>query len=79
MKRAPRSRKREAQARLAELTLHRREDLAREKILAAHDLDQARRDLEIARARVDTARAAVARDEAQLRKALDRERPSPAP
>src|SRR5260221_2808888 len=57
----------EAEARLAELTLHRREDLAREKILAAHDLDQARRDLEIARARVDTARAAVARDEAQLR------------
>jgi RND family efflux transporter MFP subunit len=57
----------EAEARLAELTLHRREDLAREKIVAAHDLDQARRDLEIARARVDTARAAVARDEAQLR------------
>ena len=57
----------EAEARLAELTLHRREDLARERILAAHDLDQARRDLEIARARVDTARAAVARDEAQLR------------
>jgi len=57
----------EAEARLAELTLHRREDLAREKILSAHDLDQARRDLEIARARVDTARAAVARDEAQLR------------
>jgi RND family efflux transporter MFP subunit len=57
----------DAEARLAELTLHRREDLAREKIVAAHDLDQARRDLEIARARVDTARAAVARDEAQLR------------
>ena len=57
----------EAEARLAELTLHRREDLARDKILSAHDLDQARRDLEIARARVDTARAAVARDEAQLR------------
>src|SRR5205823_2175847 len=52
----------EAEARLAELTLHRREDLARERILAAHDLDQARRDLETARARVDTARAAVARD-----------------
>ena len=57
----------EAEARLAELTLHRREDLARERILAPHDLDQARRDLETARARVDTARAAVARDEAQLR------------
>jgi len=57
----------EAEARLAELTLGRREDLAREKIVAAHDLDQARRDLEIARARVDTARAAVSRDEAQLR------------
>jgi HlyD family secretion protein len=57
----------EAEARLAELTLHRREDLAREKVLAAHDLDQAQRDLEIARARVDTTRAAVARNEAQLR------------
>jgi HlyD family secretion protein len=57
----------EAEARLAELTLIRREDLARQQILAAHDLDQARRDLEIARARVDTARAAVARDEAELR------------
>jgi HlyD family secretion protein len=57
----------EAEARLAELTLARREDLARQQILAAHDLDQARRDLEIARARVDTARAAVARDEAELR------------
>jgi RND family efflux transporter MFP subunit len=57
----------EAEARLADLTLGRREDLARERIVSAHDLDQARRDVEIARARVDTARAAVARDEAQLR------------
>jgi RND family efflux transporter MFP subunit len=57
----------DAEARLAELTLRRREDLAREKVVSAHDLDQARRDLEIARARVDTARAAVARDEAQIR------------
>jgi len=57
----------EAEARLAELTLQRREDLARERIVAAHDLDQARRDLDMARARVETARAAVARGEAQLR------------
>src|SRR5438105_9606246 len=58
----------EAETRLAELTLRRREDLAREKIVAAHDLDQARRDLETAQARVETARASVARDEAQLRR-----------
>src|SRR5437762_5045647 len=57
----------EAEARMADLTLRRREDLAREQIVAVHDLDQARRDLEIARARIDTARAAVARDEAQIR------------
>jgi RND family efflux transporter MFP subunit len=57
----------EAEARLAEVTLGRREDLSRQQILSAHDLDQARRDLEIARARVDTTRAAVARDEAALR------------
>ena len=57
----------QAQARLAELTLRRRQDLARQQILAAHELDEAQRDLEIARARVDTAAAAVARGEAQLR------------
>jgi RND family efflux transporter MFP subunit len=57
----------EAEARLAELTLRRREDLARERVVSAHDLDQARRDLEMARARVETARASVARGEAQLR------------
>ena len=57
----------QAQSRLAEVALRRREDLARQQILAAHDLDEARRDLEIARARVDTAAASVARDEAQLR------------
>jgi RND family efflux transporter MFP subunit len=57
----------EAEARLALLSLRRREDLARQQIVAVHDLDQARRDLEIAGARVETARASVARGEAQLR------------
>src|SRR5712692_7242205 len=42
--------------------------LAAERIVAAHDLDQAQRDLDIAHARLLTSRAAVDRDEAQLRK-----------
>jgi HlyD family secretion protein len=46
----------------------RRADLVAERIVAAHDLDQATRDLDTARARRETARAAVARDEAQIRK-----------
>jgi HlyD family secretion protein len=58
----------EAEIRLAEATLKRRRDLAEQKIVAPHDLDQAQRDLDTARARAETARAAVARDEAQLRK-----------
>ena len=58
----------EAEVRLAESTLKRRADLAAERIVAAHDLDQAQRDLDIARARLLTSRAAVDRDEAQLRK-----------
>jgi ABC-type glutathione transport system ATPase component len=58
----------EAEVRLAESTLKRRADLAAERIVAAHDLDQAQRDLDIARARRLTARAAVERDEARLRK-----------
>jgi RND family efflux transporter MFP subunit len=58
----------EAERRLAERTLARREGLTAEGVLSAHDLDQARRDLDAARARVDTGRAEVARYEAQLRK-----------
>jgi HlyD family secretion protein len=58
----------EAEVRLAELNLKRRQDLADQQILAAHDLDQAKRDVETARARTETARATVARYDAQLRK-----------
>jgi RND family efflux transporter MFP subunit len=58
----------EAEVRLAELSLKRRQDLADQKIVATHDLDQARRDVETARARTETARATIARYEAQLRK-----------
>ncbi|MFI5182795.1 MAG: efflux RND transporter periplasmic adaptor subunit [Vicinamibacteria bacterium] len=58
----------EAEVRLAELNLKRRQDLADQQIVAAHDLDQARRDVETSQARTETARAAVARYEAQLRK-----------
>jgi RND family efflux transporter MFP subunit len=57
-----------AEVRLAESTLKRRADLAAERIVAAHDLDQAQRDLDIAQARLMISRAAVGRDEAQLRK-----------
>ncbi len=58
----------EAEVRLAELARERRQKLVDEKIVAAHDLDQATRDLDIARARVLTAKATGARYEAQLRK-----------
>jgi HlyD family secretion protein len=58
----------DAEVRLAEATLKRRADLVAERIVAAHDLDQATRDLDTARARRETARAAVARDEALIRK-----------
>ena len=58
----------EAEVRLAELARERRQRLVDEKILAAHDLDQATRDLDTARARVLTAQASVSRYEAQLRK-----------
>jgi RND family efflux transporter MFP subunit len=58
----------EAEVRLAELDRERRQKLVDEKILAAHDLDQATRDLDVARAHVQTAQATIARYEAQLRK-----------
>jgi RND family efflux transporter MFP subunit len=58
----------EAEARLAEANLARRHKLAEERILAAHDLDQATHDVETARARVETAKAAVVRYEALLAK-----------
>jgi RND family efflux transporter MFP subunit len=51
----------EAEARLSEATLARRQKLQQERIIAAHDLDQALRDLETANARVLTAKASVAR------------------
>jgi HlyD family secretion protein len=58
----------EAEVRLAELNLKRRQDLADQQIVAAHDLDQAKRDVETASARAETARATVSRYEAQIRK-----------
>jgi len=58
----------EAEARLSESTLTRRQKLQQERILAAHDLDQAQRDFETAGARVATARASVTRYEALLAK-----------
>lgn len=58
----------EADVRLAELNLKRRQDLADQQIVAVHDLDQAKRDVETARARAETARATVSRYEAQIRK-----------
>jgi RND family efflux transporter MFP subunit len=58
----------DAEVNLAQATLKRRRDLAEEKVVSAHDLDQATRDLETAVAKRDTARATVARYEAQLRK-----------
>ena len=58
----------EAEIRLAEANLKRREQLVAQQILAANDMDQARRDIEIARARRETALAEADRYEAQLRK-----------
>jgi RND family efflux transporter MFP subunit len=58
----------DAEIRLAEANLKRRRQLAEERILPAHDLDQANRDLEIAGARRETARAEAERYEAQIRK-----------
>jgi RND family efflux transporter MFP subunit len=58
----------EAEVSLADATLKRRRDLAEEKVVSAHDLDQATRDLETAVAKRDTARATVTRYEAQIRK-----------
>ena len=63
-----RVREAEAELRLAELSRTRREQLVREQVAAAHDLDQATRDLDITRARLETARAEVERLGAQLRK-----------
>ena len=58
----------DAEAKLAESDLGRRQRLFEQKIVAVHDLDQANRDLDIARARRETARATVSRYEAQIRK-----------
>jgi RND family efflux transporter MFP subunit len=58
----------EAEIRLAVANLGRREQLVSQQILAANDLDQARRDIEIARARRETAAAEADRYLAQLRK-----------
>ena len=58
----------EAEVRLSEANLARRQQLQQERILAANDLDQALRDSETARARVETAQASVARYEALLAK-----------
>ena len=67
-RRRPRSAEAEAEVRLAELTLRRREDLAREKIVAAARPRPGPAATSRSRAPAcDTARAAVARDEAQLR------------
>ncbi len=58
----------EAEARLSEATLARRRTLQQERIIAAHDLDQALRDVETASARVSTAKASVARYQALVAK-----------
>lgn len=58
----------DAEIRLAEANLKRRERLVEQKIVAASDLDQARRDIEIARARRETALAEADRYAAQIRK-----------
>jgi len=57
-----------AEIRLAEANLARRRALAEERILAANDLDAARRDVETSHARGETARATVTRYEALLAK-----------
>lgn len=58
----------EAELRLSEATLARRRKLEQERIIAAHDLDQALRDVETASARVSTAKASVSRYEALVAK-----------
>jgi len=58
----------EAEVRLAELNRDRRRRLLAERIISAHDADEADRDLERAQARIVAARAEAARYEAQLRK-----------
>ena len=58
----------EAEARLTELNRDRRRQLLAERIVSAHDADEADRDLDRAQARMAAARAELARDEAQLRK-----------
>jgi RND family efflux transporter MFP subunit len=58
----------ESEVRLAELNRERRRQLLAERILPAHDADEADRDLDRALARRETARAELARYEAQLRK-----------
>jgi len=58
----------EAEIRLAEANLGRRERLVEQKIVAASELDQARRDIEIARARRETALAEADRYKAQIQK-----------
>lgn len=56
----------EAQARLAELTLGRRQRLTEEGVLSAQDLDQARHDLDTTRARIAASRADIERTRALL-------------
>jgi RND family efflux transporter MFP subunit len=58
----------QAEIRLAQANLERRQRLVDQQIATVHDLDQARRDLDTARARRETAAAEVARYEAQLAK-----------
>jgi RND family efflux transporter MFP subunit len=63
-----RIREADSEVRLAELNRERRRQLLAERILSAHDADEADRDLDRSRARRETARAELARYEAQLRK-----------
>jgi RND family efflux transporter MFP subunit len=58
----------EAEVRLAELNRDRRRQLLAERIVSAHDADEADRDLDRARARIAAAQAESARYEAQMRK-----------
>jgi RND family efflux transporter MFP subunit len=58
----------DAEIRLAEANLQRRERLVEQKVVAATELDQARRDIEIARARRETALAEADRYKAQIQK-----------
>jgi HlyD family secretion protein len=56
----------EAEVRVADLTLLRRQDLSRGGIVSPSDLDTAQRDLDMARARLETRRAQIAIYEAQI-------------